>query len=188
MRVSFVQWTTAAAIALGVAFAGPSNANAQSVMKQCGEQWQAAKTAGTTNGQTWPQFLKDCRARLSSATSAPPSGGLAPAPPAPAPAPTPAPQTGSLFPWQQPAGPAPAPAPTQTNYGNAAPTAAGQFASEQEARYRCPSDTVVWVNERSHIYHFPGTSNYGHTKRGAFMCEADAKAAGDRAAMNERHP
>jgi hypothetical protein len=137
-------------------------------------------------GKTWPQFLKECRARLSSPTSAPPSGGFGSA--APAPAPAPAPQTGSLFPWQQPAAPVPAPAPAQTNYGNVAPTGAGQFASEQEARYRCPSDTVVWVNERSHIYHFPGTSNYGHTKRGAFMCEADARAAGDRAAMNERHP
>jgi hypothetical protein len=87
----------------------------------------------------------------------------------------------------QPAAPA-APAPTPANYGNTTPSVAGQFASEQEARYRCPSDTIVWVNERSHIYHFPGTNNYGHTKRGAFMCEADAKAGGARAAMNEHHP
>jgi hypothetical protein len=64
--------------------------NAQSVMKQCGAQWQAAKQAGTTNGQTWPQFLKDCRARLASTTSAAPP---APAPVAPAPA---APTTGYL--------------------------------------------------------------------------------------------
>jgi hypothetical protein len=41
------------AILLGMAVA----ANAQSVMKQCGEQWQAAKAAGTTSGATWPQFL-----------------------------------------------------------------------------------------------------------------------------------
>jgi hypothetical protein len=186
MSLSFARLTTTATIVIGLAVASASAASAQSVMKQCGDQWQAAKTAGTTNGQTWPQFLKACRARLSSVTSAPASGGFAPAapPPVPAPSPAPSPQTGSLFPWQQPAAPAPAPA----NYGNAAPTGAGQFASEQEARSRCPSDTVVWVNERSHIYHFPGTSNYGHTKRGAFMCEADAKAAGDRAAMNERHP
>jgi Aconitase X len=32
------------------------------------------------------------------------------------------------------------------------------------------------------------THNYGHTKQGAYMCEADAKAAGDRAAKNEKHP
>ena len=41
------------------------------VMKQCGEQWQAAKAAGTTNGETCPEFLKECRARLASTTTAP---------------------------------------------------------------------------------------------------------------------
>jgi hypothetical protein len=212
-------------------------------MKQCGEQWQAGKAAGTTNGETWPQFLKDCRARLASTTSAPSQGGFAPAAPAPAAptpaapatgyaktasqcdaeyaankaairasgqtkrefvaacragnettpqgaaaAPAPAPgQTGSLFPWQQPpATPAPAPAPS--NYGVPAPTGAGQFASAQEAQSRCPGATVVWVNEHSHIYHFVGTRDYGKTKRGAYMCEAEAQAAGNRAAKNEGHP
>jgi hypothetical protein len=60
----------------------------QSVVKQCGAQWQAAKAGGTTGGATWPPFLKSCRAQLASTTSAPPSGGFMPAPaPAPAPAP-----------------------------------------------------------------------------------------------------
>jgi hypothetical protein len=228
--------------AAGIALSEPRSASAQSAMKQCGEQWQAAKAAGTTNGETWPQFLKDCRARLASTTSAAPQGGFAPAAPAPAapipaapatgsaktasqcdaeyaankaairasgqtkrefvaacragnetipqgaaaaPAPAPA-QTGSLFPWQQPATPAPAPAPP--NYCVPAPTGAGQFASAQEARSRCPGATVVWVNEHSHIYHFAGTRDFGNTKRGAYMCEADAQAAGNRAAKNEQHP
>jgi hypothetical protein len=48
-----VRLALATAILLGMA----ATANAQSVMKQCGEQWQAAKAAGTTNGETWPQFL-----------------------------------------------------------------------------------------------------------------------------------
>ena len=149
----------------------------QSVMKQCGVQWQSAKAAGTTNGATWPQFLKDCRARLASTTSTPSQGGFAPAAPAPAPAPSSAPtQPGSLFPWQQPATPAPA------------ATGTGGFGSPQEAQYRCPGATVVWVNEHSHIYHFAGTRDYGNTKRGAYMCEADAQAASNRAAKNERHP
>ncbi len=65
-----------------------------------------------------------------------------------------------------------------------AATGAGEFASDQQARAHCPSDMVVWVNTRSGVYHFAGTHNYGHTKEGAYMCEADAKAAGDRAAMN----
>ena len=47
---------------------------------------------------------------------------------------------------------------------------------------------MVWVNENSHIYHFPGTRDYGNTKRGEYMCEADAQSAGNRAAKNEKHP
>jgi hypothetical protein len=48
-----------------------------------------------------------------------------------------------------------------------------------------PESTVVWVNERSHIYHFPGTRDYGHTKSGSYMCEAEAQTSGNRTAMNE---
>ena len=97
------QSVLAAAILLGTA----ATTRAESVTKQCGEQWQSAKSAGTTNGATWPQFLAQCRAQLGS--------GAATAVPAPAPA---QPQTGSLFPWQQPAS-APAPAPTtSTATGN----------------------------------------------------------------------
>ncbi len=44
------------------------------------------------------------------------------------------------------------------------------------------------MNTKSGIYHFAGTHNYGNTKHGICMCEADAKAAGDRTARNERHP
>ena len=88
-----IRLVSATAILVGTAVV----ANAQSVMKQCGEQWQAAKAAGTTNGETWPQFLTQCRTRLSS--------GAATA--APTPAPASQPQTDSLFPWQTPAAPAP---------------------------------------------------------------------------------
>ena len=52
----------------------------------------------------------------------------------------------------------------------------------------CPSDTVVWVNLTSRIYHFSGNRNYGITKNGKYMCERDAAAAGMRAAKNEPHP
>ena len=83
-------------------------------------------------------------------------------------------------------GPAPAAVPT--------PTGAGEFASEQQARARCPADTIVWVNTLSHVYHYRSVSSHGrsyyrNTKEGAYMCEADAKAEGDRAAArDERHP
>ncbi len=56
--------------------------------------------------------------------------------------------------------------------------------TELQARARCPSDTVVWANTPTRIYHYPGTHYYGHTRKGAYMCEADARAAGYRAARN----
>jgi hypothetical protein len=173
---SLSPWQTPAAPAPA---ASPAARN-QSVMKQCGAQWQTAKAAGTTGGATWPQFLKSCRTQLASTTSAPQQGGFMPAPaPAPASAPSPAStQSGSLFPWQRPAAPP---------LGSASSTGGGS-SSAQEAQYRCPGSTVVWVNEHSHIYHFPGTRDYGHTKSGAYMCEAEAQGSGNRAAMNERHP
>jgi hypothetical protein len=65
---------------------------------------------------------------------------------------------------------------------------ANQYESEAMARVHCPSDTVVWANTRSDIYHFRGTSSYGTTKAGAYMCEQAALAGGIRAAKNEKHP
>ena len=162
--------------------AAAAPASNQSVMAACGEQWKQAKAAGATGGATWPQFLKQCRAQMSSGSSASIAPAPVPAPSSSAPAPAPA-QNGSLFPWSQPTTPASAPVPP--NYG-APPSAGGEAA--QQVQYRCPGATVVWVNENSHIYHFPGTHNYGNTKRGAYMCEADAQAAGNRAAKNELHP
>jgi len=62
---------------------------------------------------------------------------------------------------------------------------AGQFANEAEAKANCPSDTVVWANPGTKVYHHAGTAAYGKTKRGAYMCEKDTAAAGIRAAKNE---
>ncbi len=67
-------------------------------------------------------------------------------------------------------------------------TGANQYSTEMLARAHCLTDTVVWANTRSNIYHFHGTENYGTTKRGAYMCERDALAGGIRAAKNEKHP
>ena len=69
-----------------------------------------------------------------------------------------------------------------------APVAANQYASAAQAEGRCPGATVVWVNTKSGVYHFAGTKNYGTTKAGAYMCENDATAAGDRASKQEKHP
>lgn len=78
-------------------------------------------------------------------------------------------------------------APTAESTQAAQPMAAdNQFASEAEARSHCRSDTVVWVNTRTHVYHFAGNAAYGHTKHGAFMCRTDADRTGKlRAAKRE---
>jgi hypothetical protein len=65
---------------------------------------------------------------------------------------------------------------------------ANQYSTETLARAHCLTDTVVWANTRSNIYHFQGNENYGNTKRGAYMCERDALSGGIRAAKNEKHP
>jgi hypothetical protein len=143
----------------------------QSVMRLCASRWKDAKAAGTTAGQTWPQFLAQCRASQGSVAAAP-SGGFAPAP---APAPAPSTQSSSLFPWRQPAAPA-------SNVGAPSAARAGEYATELQARAQCPSDTVVWTNTSTRVYHYSGTRYYGRTRRGAYMCEAQARAAGYRAA------
>jgi len=63
-----------------------------------------------------------------------------------------------------------------------------QYSTETLAWAHCPSDTVVWANTKSNVYHFRGTFNYGNTKAGAYMCEQDSLAEGMRAAKNEKHP
>jgi len=154
---------------------GPSAA--QSVMRLCASQWKDAKAAGTTGGESWPQFLAQCRARQGSTAA---SGGFAPAPaPAPAPTPAPASQSGSLFPWWQQSAPASTPSAPAT-------PRAGEYTTELAARARCSTDTIVWANTPSRIYHYSGTRYYGSTRRGAYMCEADARAAGYRAAKNRQ--
>jgi hypothetical protein len=63
-----------------------------------------------------------------------------------------------------------------------------QYTTARQAWTHCPSDTVVWANTRSNIYHFRGTHSYGTTEAGGYMCEQDALAQGMRAAKNETHP
>ena len=139
--------------------------------KQCNEEWTANKAAIQASGKRKKDFIAECRGVAAAQTP--------PARPTPSAAPPP------------PTAPAPSarvtPAPTR-GPGTGVPAAAGQFATESEARSHCPGDTVVWVNLDSRIYHFSGTKSFGNTKKGAYMCERDTAAAGFRAAKNEKHP
>lgn len=58
------------------------------------------------------------------------------------------------------------------------------FPTEQQAQQHCPSDTVVWLNLPTGIYHFQGQRWYGNTKSGAYVCQGEANQAGDRATLN----
>lgn len=56
-----------------------------------------------------------------------------------------------------------------------------RFQFSQWAKDHCPTDTVVWVNTRSHIYNSSDERWYGRTKGGAFVCKLEAEKAGYRA-------
>ena len=55
---------------------------------------------------------------------------------------------------------------------------------EQSVQQSCPSDTVVWVNTRSGVYHMPGERWYGATIDGKYRCQSDADDEGDQETMN----
>lgn len=57
-----------------------------------------------------------------------------------------------------------------------------QFKTEDEAKAHCPGDQVVWATAGHKVYRLPGDKYYGKTKRGAYMCQADANASHLRAA------
>lgn len=79
--------------------------------------------------------------------------------------------------------------PSETTRTSRAPERGlNQYSTERRAWSHCPTDTVVWANTRSGIYHFRGTHHYGGTVTGAYMCEQDAIAEGMRAARNEARP
>jgi len=143
---------------LGALLALPS-AQAQQPTAQQGHTKQscsAAAKAQKLTGDARSSFMKSC---LSGATQQP--GTQSANPPAP---------SGTSVPPK----------------ATASSLAAGQFASEAEARRHCPSDQVVWANTKSKVYHLAGTRDYGHTKAGAYMCQADTIKAGYRAAQNEK--
>ena len=162
-----------AAIILAGTAASPALAQ-QKTIKVCQEEWRANKADNQAKGITEKSYVERCR-----------SGGAASAPAATQSTATPpaanTPSTAAAPPPRTPAATATTPRTTGVGMAN-------QFTSETQAKSHCPSDTVVWVNLESHIYHFQSSRNFGKTKSGAFMCEKDANSAGNRAAKNEKKP
>jgi hypothetical protein len=179
--------TTTAAPPPPAATPEPTAAAGQKTARECREEWRANKAANQANGVTEKAYVAQCRGGSTPAqTTAAPLQ-----PPAPAPAPTPpAPAPTAATPSARPAPPPPAPPATTGPAAGAPenPVGANEFSTEAQAKARCPTDTVVWANLTSKVYHFSGTRSYGNTKRGAYMCEHDTAAAGMRAAKNETHP
>jgi hypothetical protein len=58
------------------------------------------------------------------------------------------------------------------------------FTVETEAQQHCPSDTVVWVNTPTGVYHFKGMRWYGNTNHGAYVCKKEGDEAGYRSTRN----
>jgi hypothetical protein len=58
------------------------------------------------------------------------------------------------------------------------------FSTQDAAQEHCPNDEVVWLNLPTGIWHTQGQRWYGATKKGAYVCEEEARAAGDRASLN----
>ena len=167
---------------------GSGTSSSQKTAKECIAEWRADKAGMQARGVTEKAYVEQCKAggTMPSATAPEPKPtAAAPTPPPSRPTPT----ATQAAPQQKPAptttaAPAQQPSPSR----DSATLEAGQFADEGFAKAHCPTDTVVWVNLPSKVYHFAGTKNYGTTKRGAYMCEKEAIAAEDRASKTEKHP
>jgi hypothetical protein len=140
-----------------------------------------AQATTTTPAQTKAQKKAAAKAAKASATTttvAPKTTAPvvkttpSPAPKGIAPKPAPAPMAMT----SKPAAAAPAP---KAATPKAAPTPAtsGDIVSAK-------SKGMVWVNLNTKVYHGSSDKEYGTTKNGKFMTEADAKAAGARAAKH----
>ena len=199
--------TSIAAAALLLALPSLSQARTSTVAGlktagACTDEYKANKGALKDAKEKKKDFIAACRA-LPPGTPTPIGTAAAPSAPAQAPAPTtttapaPAPAAPRAQPTTAPAAPTAAPAPRasqtaapgESACGNSyahLPTShtAAQFCDENQAKARCPGQPVVWVNTMSKIYHHAGANTYGHTKEGAYMCEADATAEGDRLSKN----
>jgi hypothetical protein len=164
------------ALAGGFALAVIGGAGAETATNKCALEWKAAKANGTTGGKSWKEFFDQCGADQNGLSR---SISLTPPDPKPAAAALPA----AAAPAAAAAPVAPAAKADPTDKGNATPQ---RFATEAAAKAKCPADEVVWLNAATKIFHFAGHEGYGKSAKGAYVCQADATAAGARAAKNEK--
>ena len=57
-----------------------------------------------------------------------------------------------------------------------------KFASEDVARQHCPGNAIVWQILPGNLFVAKTDPRFGATRRGSYMCERDAVAAGGRQA------
>ncbi len=65
-----------------------------------------------------------------------------------------------------------------TSTGQPTSRTLARYKTEAEAKQACAGDTVVWANTSSKVLHPSGDKYYGHTKRGAYVCQTAAQSAG----------
>ena len=157
------KWVSCVAAAV-IAVLLPASSYAQhKTAKACESEWKANKAAIQGSGKTKKAFMVECRSGTGEQAAAGTTGNAA--------------QNETSRPKRT--------ARAETGAARS-PKAAGEYATESEAKAHCPGQTVVWANTRSNIYHFSGTRAYGNTKQGAYVCENQAAALGLRSAKNEK--
>jgi len=147
--------------------------------KECRVEWQVNKAENQAKKIKETDYVKQC---VAGATSAQPAPAAATSSKKTEPKAAPVPAAAKTETKMAPAPVTPAAKPSSAAAG------AYQYTTEAQAKTRCGTGTVVWVNLSSKIYHFSGHKDYGNTKSGAYMCERDATNEGMRAAKNEKHP
>lgn len=124
LPISIAAATAVAAIAV---YAMPANAATQTTQQACSAQYQAAKTAGTLNGQKWPAFLSACSDSIKNYAD---QAQATPPEPQPTAAPISAPRKGKL-----------AAVPAKSSSGQSA----GEIAFQQRI-HQCANE---WQSEKS---------------------------------------